>query len=40
MLALQVGCFIEALSKGLYWKAVYWLGAFILTLAVVKGLKS
>lgn len=40
MLMLQVGCFGEALVKGMYWKALYWFGAFFLTLAIVKGLRA
>lgn len=40
MLALQVFCCGEACFRGLWWKALYWFGAFLLTLAIVKGLKS
>ena len=40
MMALQVFCCGEALCRGLYWKALYWFGAFLLTIAIVKGLKS
>jgi len=40
MLLLQVFCCGEAALRGLWWKALYWLGAFILTVAIVKGLKS
>lgn len=40
VLLLQVGCCVEALCKGLWWKALYWLGAFLLTVAIVKGLRT
>lgn len=40
MLVLQVVCCGEAIYRGQYWKSLYWLGAFILTLAIVKGLKA
>ncbi len=40
MLGLQVLCFGEACYRGLLWKALYWLGAFLLTLAIVRGLKT
>ncbi len=39
MLSLQVACLGEALYKGFWWKALYWAGAFILTVAIVKGLQ-
>ncbi len=40
MLVLQAFCFGEACYRGLVWKALYLFGAFLLTLAIVKGLKS
>lgn len=40
MLLLQVVCCGEAAYRGLGWKALYWGGAFALTLAVVKGIKT
>lgn len=40
MLVLQLGCLAECMYKGLFWKSLYWVGAFVLTLAVVKGIKS
>jgi hypothetical protein len=40
MVLLQAGCCIEALAKGLYWKALYWAGASILTVAVMRGLRA
>ena len=40
MLALQVICLAGAVFDGQKWKALYWAGAFALTLAVVKGLKT
>ena len=40
MLLLQVVCCGEAAYRGLGWKALYWVGAFVLTLAVVKGIKT
>lgn len=40
MLGLQVVCCGEAAYRGLGWKALYWGGAFVLTLAVVKGIKT
>ncbi len=40
MLGLQVVCCGEALCRGQWWKALYWAGAFALTLAVVKGIKT
>lgn len=40
MMALQLCCCVGALGKGLPWRALYWFAAFILTLAVVKGLNS
>lgn len=40
MLVLQVVCCGEAAYRGLGWKALYWAGAFVLTLAVVKGIKT
>lgn len=40
MLVLQAGACIESACRGLWWKTLYWFGAFFLTLAIVKGLKS
>ncbi len=40
MLVLQAFCFGEACYRGLVWKALYWSGAFLLTVAIVKGLKT
>jgi len=40
MLSLQLICCGESLGSGMWWKSVYWGGAFVLTLAVVKGLKA
>lgn len=39
MLLLQVACCGGAVWRGDNWKALYWLGAFVVTLAVVKGIK-
>lgn len=40
MLLLQVGAAGWCFSDGLHWRALYWVGAFILTLAVLKGLNT
>lgn len=40
MLLLQVVACGEAAYRGMGWKAMYWGGAFVLTLAVVKGIKT
>lgn len=40
MLALQLACMGQAVYLGLWWKSLYWLGAFILTLAVMRGINS
>ena len=40
MLLLQAGCCVESAYRGLWWKSLYWLGAFVITIAVVKGIKS
>lgn len=39
MLILQVGAFLTSLYNQQGWKALYWAGAFVVTLAVVRGLK-
>jgi hypothetical protein len=38
MMVLQVGCCLGACWKEKWWQALYWFGAALLTLAVVKGL--
>lgn len=40
MLLLQIVCTVEAASRGLWWKALYWFGALLLTIAIVKGMKT
>lgn len=40
MLALQIFCGSEAALRGSWWKALYWAGAAILTVAIVRGMKS
>ncbi len=40
MLGLQLGCCTGALYRGCGWKALYWLGAFVVTLAVIRGIKG
>lgn len=40
MLGLQVFCCGESMCRGLWWKALYWFGAFLLTIAIVRGLKT
>ncbi len=40
MLGLQAFCCVEACLRSMWWKSLYWCGAFILTLAIVKGLRS
>lgn len=40
MLMLQGWCALEAMYRGTWCKAMYWIGAFILTVAVVKGIKT
>ena len=40
MLGLQVFCCGESFIKSMWWKTLYWFGAFILTLAIVKGMRS
>jgi len=40
MLILQVGCTVEAVYRGMYWKALYWVGAFAITISIIKGIKS
>ena len=39
MLILQVGCTVEAACRGMWWKALYWVGAFVITIAIVKGIR-
>lgn len=39
MLTMQVGAGLVAVYNRQYTKCCYWLGAFILTAAVIKGLK-
>jgi hypothetical protein len=39
VLVLQVLCLGESLYNSQWWKALYWFGAFILTLAIVKGMQ-
>ncbi len=39
MLAMQVGAGIVALANSQHVKLMYWIGAFILTLAVVRGMR-
>ncbi len=39
MLVMQVFCIGESCYRGLWWKAMYWFGAVILTTAVIKGIK-
>lgn len=40
MLVLQMFCCGEACLRGLWWKTLYWFGAFLLTVAIMRGLKS
>jgi hypothetical protein len=40
MLAMQAGACTYSMYNGMYYKALYWVGAFVLTLAVVKGLNK
>ncbi len=40
MLVLQAVCCGESCFRGTWWKALYWFGALLLTIAVVKGLKG
>ncbi|KKN68047.1 hypothetical protein LCGC14_0455010 [marine sediment metagenome] len=40
MMLLQLICCSESCARGMGWKALYWFGAFLLTVAIVKGLKS
>jgi len=39
ILILQVGCVVESMCRGNWWKALYWFGALLLTVAVVRGIK-
>lgn len=40
MLGLQLLCCVEAIYNNLLWKALYWFGAFLITVAIVKGMRS
>lgn len=40
MLVLQAVCSGVAAYQGLWWKATYWLGALIITVAIIKGMKA
>ncbi len=33
-------CTVEAAWHGMWWKALYWFGALLVTVAVVKGIKT
>jgi len=39
MLVMQMGAFCTSLASNQYTKTLYWAGAFMITLAVVRGLK-
>lgn len=40
VLALQLGSTVHAVWSHSWWRALYWGGAFLLTLAVVKGMRT
>lgn len=39
ILILQIVCTFEAVTRGAWWKVLYWFGALLLTVAIVKGMK-
>ena len=39
LLIMYAGASLEAFWQSNHWKAVYWLGAIVVTLAVIKGIK-
>lgn len=40
LLALYVWCGMWNWVEGLFWKGLYWWGAFVVTLAVIKGIEK
>lgn len=40
LLVLYVWLSVRAAHCGLWWRSLYWLGAFLLSLAVVRGLNK